>query len=338
MKLSILIPMYNAKDYIGNCIESLLNQNIPEEDYEIIVMDDGSTDNSVAIVSEIAKSHKNIKLHTEPNSGTFTTRNKLLSLAQGDYIYNLDADDYLVKDCLKDLLHLAQTNQLDIIGFDTIETTSLEKVDLTKPISATDLKICSGKQFIENFPHLRHEIWWYFIKKDYLARHNMIFNNNEYNADVMFTLQSLLKADHIGYIPVSLHRYVQTENSLMRSKNFEITSKRLGYIQMMIHNTSELINGLNKENHSEALIDNLKHRRDVFTFFNIVNMIRNRFSLKYIKSRIKEFKETGAYPISDFNLYRYNTLQYRIMVSIVNSESLLYILISIKNLFLKPVK
>lgn len=338
MKLSILIPMYNAEDYIGNCIESLLHQNIPEDDYEIIIMDDGSTDNSVALVSEIAKSNNNIKLSTEPNSGAFTTRNKLLKLAQGDYIYNLDADDYIVKDCLKELLLLAETNQLDIIGFDTVETKSLEKKDLTTPILINEVKICSGEQFIENYPHVRHEIWWYFIKKDFIEEHQMSFNNNEYNADVMFTLEALLITDKVGYVPVSIHRYVQTGNSLMRSSDFQIISKRLEYIQMMIHNTSELINGLNDGNHSKTLIDNLKHRRDVFTFFNIANMIRNRFSLEHIKSKIDGFKKINAYPINNFNRYRYNTLQYRILASVINRESLLYFLISIKNIFLKSVK
>ncbi|WP_296383092.1 glycosyltransferase [Winogradskyella sp.] len=338
MKLSILIPMYNAKNYIGNCIESLINQDISEDDYEIIIIDDGSMDNSVDIVNGYAKRHKNISLHKEPNAGAYTTRNKLLKLANGDYIYNLDADDYIVKNCLGALLGIAESKQLDIIGFNTVETSSLDKLDISKPIEPKEVEHSTGKEFIETHVHFRHEIWWYFIKRDFMLEHHMSFNKNEYNADVMFTLEVLLKANKVGYLPVSLHRYVQTTDSLMRSKNFDIICKRIEYIQMMIGNSSQLINELKKESNFDVLLKNMSYRRDVFTFFNILNMFRNPFSVKYVKAKVKIFKGIGAYPMKNFNNYKYTSLRYRILLSIVNNEKLIYTLISIKNLFSKSIK
>ena len=338
MKLSILIPMYNAKSYIGNCIESLLDQNIPKDDYEIIIIDDGSSDDSVDIVSAYAKLHHNIKLFKEPNSGAYTTRNKLLKLAKGDYIYNLDADDYIVNNCLAELLQIAENNQLDIIGFETEETSDLDRRDLSEKIASNKAELCTGIEFIENHPHLRHEIWWYFIRKDFMLEHKMVFNTNEYNADVIFTLEALLKASKIGYLPASVHRYVQTQNSLMRSKNIDITRKRIEYIQMMIKNSSNLINSLDKKTYSDTLLDNMKHRRDVFTFFNIVSMIRNPFGITYIKDKIETFKSVDAYPIKTFNKYRYNSLRYRLLIPLLNSEYLIYALVLTKNLFSKTIK
>lgn len=329
--------MYNAKNYIGNCLDCLLKQNMSKEDYEIIIIDDGSKDNSVELVESYAKLHKNIKLHKEPNSGAYTTRNKLLKLAKGDYIYNLDADDYVVHNCLDELLNIAEINQLDIIGFDTVETAALDKTKLEQPINEDNTVLTSGIKFIEDYPHLRHEIWWYFIKRDFMLKHNMDFNNNEYNADVVFTLEALLKSEKVGYLPISIHRYVQTQDSLMRSKNFDITRKRIEYIQMMITNSSHLINDV-KSKHSDTVFNNLQHRRDVFTFFNIVNMIRNPFGVAYIKSRIKAFKSVGAYPINNFNHFKYNTFRYRILASILNKEKVLYALISIKNMFSKTIQ
>ncbi len=337
MKLSILIPMYNAKNYIGNCIDSIINQDISKNDYEIIIIDDGSKDNSVDLVKAYAKQYKNISLHQEPNSGAYSTRNKLLKLAKGDYIYNLDADDYIVRNCLGALLKIAESKQLDIIGFDTFETSNLDKFDLPGPIELNGAILSSGKELIEEHIHFRHEIWWYFIKKDFILEHNMSFNKNEYNADVMFTIKALLKAKNVGYLPISIHRYVQTQDSLMRSKNFDITKKRIEYIQMMIGNTSRLINSLKQDSNSGVLIKNMSYRRDVFTFFNIINILRNPLSLEYIKTKIKTFKATGAYPINNFNNYRYSGLRYRLLAAIVNNEKLLYALTSIKNLFSKPI-
>ncbi len=338
MKLSILIPMYNAKNYIGNCIESLANQDISEDDYEIIIIDDGSKDESVELVNAYIKQHKNIKLHLEPNSGAYTTRNKLLKLAKGDYIYNLDADDYIVRNCLGTLLHIAETNQLDIIGFDTKETSDLDKLELPESIASKEAQFSTGKAFIENHLHLRHEIWWYFIRRDFMLKHEMTFNTNEYNADVLFTLEALLKTDKVGYLPLRIHRYVQTTDSLMRSKDFDITKKRIEYIQMMISNSSQLIANLKPAINSETVIKNMTYRRDVFTFFNIFSMFRNPFTLDYVKESIKTFKAIGAYPIKNFNNHRYSGMRYRIMLAFVNNETLLYVLILIKNIFSKPIK
>jgi glycosyltransferase involved in cell wall biosynthesis len=330
--------MYNAKNYIGNCIESLVNQDISEDDYEIIIIDDGSKDNSVAIVNGYIEKHKNIILYQEPNSGAYTTRNKLLKLAKGDYIYNLDADDYITRNCLSELLQIAESNQLDLIGFKTKETLSLEKFDSDKPIDSEPLELLIGKQFIENHAHFRFEIWWYFIKKDFLLEHSMSFTQNEYNADVVFTLAALLKSDKVGFIPVALHRYVQTQDSLMRSKNFDITRKRIQYIQMMIGNKSQLLNELNTKTESSLLLKNLNYRRDIFTFFNILDMLRNPFALSVVKEKIKAFKDVGAYPMKSLNHYRYSGLKYRVLRFMLNNETLLFSLIGIKNLFKKPIR
>lgn len=330
--------MYNAKNYIGNCIESLVNQDLSKDDYEIIIIDDGSKDNSVDLVKTFAKKYKNICLYQEPNSGAYTTRNKLLKFAKGDYIYNLDADDYIVKNCLATLLKIAEANELDIIGFDTIETSNLDQFETSKSLEKTEAEYSTGKGLIEKHVHFRHEIWWYFIKRDFILEHNMSFNKNEYNADVMFTLEALLKTDKVGYLPIDLHRYLQTQDSLMRSKNFDITHKRIEYIQMMIGNSSQLINGINKDSNSDVLLNNMKYRRDIFTFFNILNMLRNPFSLNYMKSKINAFKSVDAYPIKNFTNYKYAGLRYRILLSIINNESLLKIIFLTKNWFSKSIK
>ncbi|MBC2844921.1 glycosyltransferase [Winogradskyella flava] len=336
MRLSILISMYNAKSHIGNCIESLLNQNLSKEDYEIIIMDDGSTDDSYSIVQNYQGKYGNIKLFTQENSGLYTTRNKLLKLAQGDYIYNLDSDDYIVHNCLNELLSIAEENDLEIIGFDTLETFSLDLTGLAKPISSYKTDLCSGVEFIENYPKLRHEVWWYFTKREFIQKHKLFFNKNEYNADVVFTLKTLLPAKSIGYIPVSIHRYVQTQDSLMRSENMEIVINRFEYMQMMILNKSKLIINLeNNDQHSDILIDNLKHRRDVFTFFSIINYIRNHFSLAFIRTKIGQLKAVNAYPVSNFNKYSFNTLLHNVVLRVINSERILYGLIYLKNLFVK---
>ncbi len=327
--------MYNAQDFIGNCIESLLNQNIPKKDYEIIIMDDGSTDNSAEIVANYAKSQSNITLIKDSNSGAYNKRNKLLKLAKGKYIYNLDADDYIVHNCLKELLETAEQKDLDIIGFKTKETKSLTDYEIEQPIDDSKFHFQTGVEFLENYPLTRHELWWYFVKRELLSTHEFTFNRNQFNADVTFTLNALLAAGKVGFFDVTIHRYVQSEDSIMRSKDHEVTKRRLEFMHMMIIDNSQLINKLKVKSPSEILITNLSHRRDVFTFFNLIKMIRSSLSSDYIKKTVEELKMEKAYPMRHFNRHRYNTLQYRILRKILNTESILYLLVSMNRLFSK---
>ncbi len=106
--ISILIPLYNAEKYISETIESALAQTY--DNIEILIFDDGSTDNSLSIALEYEKKYLNIKVFTHKNSGAQITRNKLFELSSGEYIQYLDADDLLHKDKIK--------NQMDILKYE----------------------------------------------------------------------------------------------------------------------------------------------------------------------------------------------------------------------------
>ncbi|MEO1031061.1 MAG: glycosyltransferase, partial [Bacteroidota bacterium] len=294
---------------------------------------------SVAIVSTYLKNHQQIRLYEEPNSGTYHTRNKLLKLAKGDYIYNLDADDYIVHNCLKALLNFAQDDDLDIIGFQTKETTLLDLMAQDELLSKTNLSLHSGQGFLERYPLMRHEPWWYFIKRNFVSKNDFTFTDNQYNADVVFTLEAFLKASKVGFYDGSIHRYVQTEDSIMRSKDIEVTRKRFDNMQMMILSKSQLINTLKSQNASEDLLQILAHRRDTFTFFNLRDMIKSSFiKVSYVKASIESLKDVGAYPMHHFSGLRFNSLKHRVVRTILNNESMLYAVISLRSLFSKSIK
>ncbi len=100
MKLSILIPLYNKEKYIERCLKSLLDQDISPSEYEIIIVDDGSKDSSAQIVENYAEKNANIHLISQQNQGPSVARNRCLEAAKGNYLYFLDADDYLATNVL----------------------------------------------------------------------------------------------------------------------------------------------------------------------------------------------------------------------------------------------
>ena len=114
MKLSILIPVYNAERFIERCLNSLIIQDLDKNEYEIIIINDGSTDNSLEIVENYSKEHANVVFYSHENQGVVATRNKLLKHAKGTYIYFLDADDYLAHNSFGVILEFALKNDIDI--------------------------------------------------------------------------------------------------------------------------------------------------------------------------------------------------------------------------------
>jgi glycosyltransferase involved in cell wall biosynthesis len=311
----------------------LINQDIPKEDYEIIVMDDGSTDDSVNIVKNYITKNSNIILHKELNVGLYATRNKLLKLAQGEYIYNIDADDYITHHSINYLLETSINNDLDLICFETKETSSFQCT--TIPINLNNVKsnLCTGLNYIKKNRNLRFEVWWFFIKRNYLDTINLVFSNNQYNADVLFTLELLCNAKRVQHIPVSIHRYVQTPGSIMRSDDFEIRAKRIDYMYSMILDFSKLINYLSIKNfeNKEIILQNLKFRRDKFTFFTFIKMIKYRFKSRLINEKINLLKENRAYPLTHFIGKEYNSIFWRILIRIFNNEFFLFRLIGLYN-------
>ena len=329
--------MYNAERFIGNCLDSVLQQNIPKNGYEILVMDDGSTDGCAKIAQDYATNNRTIKLFVKANEGAYATRTKLLEFAQGDYVYYLDADDYIVCNALHQLLTIAQKYDLECIAFDTLETTELDNFNLPNEDFKRNVTIETGKEFIEKQTYYRQEIWWYLIKKSFLKKHNLVFANYEYNADVVFTLHILLKCVRFVYLPIKIHRYVQTEDSLMRSKNLRVTVNRINHLHIMVLDKTSLIKTIDKNN-NKRLVSNLNHRRDVFAFFNIINIIRLQFPLSYLKQNIKELKNENIYPLRQFIASKYDTFPYKILVGIINSETLLYSIVRLKNIVFKTKK
>lgn len=118
--ISVIIPIYNVEKYLARCIDSVLNQQ--EVDYEIILVDDGSTDHSLEICNEYQKKESRIRIIHKENEGLGYARNSGIDVACGKYIFFLDSDDFIVEGALKKILLLAENNGVDLVSFEYIMT------------------------------------------------------------------------------------------------------------------------------------------------------------------------------------------------------------------------
>ena len=326
MKLSVIIPMYNAEKYIERCLDSLLNQNIAEDDFEVLILNDGSFDNSPEIVEKYSKRHKNIILYNDENEGPDAKRNKGIRLSRAKYIYFVDADDYLAYNTLGVLLEFALKKDLDVLGFESLFTYDNDNFNLETPISEiAKPKIVEGTEILEEYRNMRYEIWWYLIKKDFLTGLGVSFDPTNVCADVMVTLQLFLNAKKTAFYPVEVYRYYQSTDSITRSDSKESLLKLISSFKSTIVGYSDLINKLeqDKKHTSPKVMDNLRYRRDYFVFFIIPQMIKAGYSYNQIKENLNLFKNSNAYPIKNFIGVEYNSLKYRLLDKIFNTPGLL---------------
>ena len=115
-KISVIIPVYNAEKTIRRCLESIMSSEY--EEYEVVVVDDGSTDNSASILFEYANRDRRVKIINQPNSGPSIARNKGLELAEGEIIAFVDSDDYVRNDYLDQLEKVFREQRADVVFFE----------------------------------------------------------------------------------------------------------------------------------------------------------------------------------------------------------------------------
>ena len=116
-KLSIIVPVYNVAAYLRKCVDSLLNQSLSTSDYEIILVDDGSSDGSGSIADEYASRFNNVRVLHQENRGLSGARNAGILHAEGNYVQFVDSDDYLEPDVLPKLIQRMDDDDLDVLRF-----------------------------------------------------------------------------------------------------------------------------------------------------------------------------------------------------------------------------
>lgn len=225
-KISIIIPVYNVEKFIRYCLESVINQTY--KNLEIIIVDDGTKDNSGAIAEEYAKKDKRIKVFHKQNGGLSSARNYGLNNSTGKYITFLDSDDYIYKDYMKYLYNLLKNNDADVseceyfrIHEDDIaeckKIIENENVKLTEKIEIydgiTSLKLLYGPNYKD---YMRKVVVWNKMYKREIFD-DIRFPEGKLHEDEYTTFKVLDKVNKIVSSNIIMHGYIQTKNSIMRS-------------------------------------------------------------------------------------------------------------------------
>ncbi|MDR0810738.1 MAG: glycosyltransferase [Paludibacter sp.] len=292
LKLSYILPCYNVEKYIGECLQSIYNQSIDEEDFEVICVNDCSPDDTRRIITDWQCLHKNLILidHTA-NKMQGGARNTGLRAARGKYIWFVDSDDFIKPDCVKNLLQKLDEHDLDFIRFDfdivDEHGNFLERDTNDFP----EKEIREGKNVFQIMKNDFHKgwgkmtcyVWTRIIKRSFLTDNHIAFFENYYGEDYTFGLRCFAFAKKFMYLKQAKIYYRQHQNSYMKLY-FKPENKGLWYASQY-KNVVELYKVWNsmedeylRQLFKKNMMNHLNDERDNFKFLlNFNNRDRKLF-------------------------------------------------------------
>ena len=268
VNLSIIIPVFNVEKYIRTCLESIYNQWLDEEIFEVIMVNDGTKDRSFEVIQDIISKHNNIIVVEQENQGSWVARNTGIDKASGEYIFFLDPDDLLLEGSLKPMLEKALETQIDILLADYLKMND-EEIERIKDAPPNQKSFIvqekTGEQLLLDDLNPYHcYIWRSLYRRDFLTRNQLTFNSEFYFQDVPFLHECYLKAKRCLRTPWLVTVYRKGHESATFSYNI----RKVKIFCIAIAKTWELtrLEGLS------AKVQN-KLRDDVFTSFSVVSWI-----------------------------------------------------------------
>lgn len=253
LKISFILPCYNVAPYIGRCIESIEHQDMPQDEYEIICVDDCSPDNTGDIIREYQQRYSNIVYHChETNKTAGGARNTGIDLARGEYIWFVDPDDAIVENVLSRLYEVAEKRKTDILFFNNNYTN--ENGYTTPEIQFHNIdEVLIGEQFFLKYcPKKRLaevvSIWSEIFNRDFINENKLRYPEIKSSQDVVFAWKSYLLAKRVSAIGDVCYNYMRRPDSMTGSKGVLRGKAVVSASLLFPHELQKILNELHNIN------------------------------------------------------------------------------------------
>lgn len=271
--LSIIVPMYNVENYLIDCIGNIKIEDI---DYEIVMVNDGSPDNSFEVAKSLALTNSRIKVVSQENKGLGGARNLGINVAIGKYILFLDADDILVK---QNYVFLKNTEE-DIIEFSSKNIKSFEETLST--FKAENISSMRGIEYCLNFPTM-FSACNKLYKRNYLIENDLSFRENIYIEDFEFNTRVFFLANSVSSKEEYIQYFFQSPNSITRNNNFSKKKKLVSDMVMIVEHI------YNFKQQYELSIESNRYFNVRLTYLCtdiIYHTIKNKLPSEFLKENI----------------------------------------------------
>ena len=291
-KLTIILPVYNTEKYLDKCITSILNNTF--QDFELIVINDGTPDESEKIILEFKEKYGDKIIYvSKENTGLSDTRNLGISMATGEYISFIDSDDYIEPIMFEKMIEKLKEHEFDVIACDVklvYENSSNEKVISSN--YGTDIydRDQIKKSMVTQYPVVWNKIYKASVIKD------ITFSKGVWYEDIEFMLKLYPKLTSIGVVKEPLYNYLQRENSITYTYNDKLYD--------IINNMTNVIEYYNKNDLFDEYKEELEY---LFARYAIATFIKRlakcgeknkykegvRFALDKVNNTFPEYKQNN---------------------------------------------
>lgn len=274
--VSIICPVYNAEEFLEDCLQSVDNQTY--KNYEMIAIDDGSTDKSLEILKAYAKTHDWLKVFSNTNHGQGYVRNKGLKKAVGKYILFLDSDDMLVENAITSFLKIIEKDKSDFVLGDWINYFNESKTYKNSQKKAFYKKNLYVDDDCMNILKLRpYYTVTSFYRKKYLLDNNIKYGEGYIYEDIIFWLKAVANAKKISLLDERI--YVVRKNSSSTTLSNHLTNKHmLGFLKA----TEDCINFINSDNRNKDYTDLYVYLLNRFFIYH-KNRTPNKYKNEFLK-------------------------------------------------------
>lgn len=297
MKVSFIIPLYNAERFIERCVHSIYKQDLPQDLFEIIIVDDGSTDNSLAIAKELSVRNHNIFVFSKENGGSAAARNLGIKKSFGDYLVFIDSDDYFQSQCLNKIFKMCLLNNLDILYYRLLIHYADESLpdELGGDYNGMPVhRIMDGLECYKR-GFLASTMCGCIVRKSLLIDNGLEFSDKRYGEDALLSYCITAFAKKVMFLNDAPYIYFKNNDSVLRSMSI---NQHLRQIEDTLGVGYDL-QRLSLEINNIKLSDILKRYSVNIIFGAYLEMWKSRKEFKYnnlLNSFITKLKEQGRFP------------------------------------------
>lgn len=297
MLLSVIVPVYNVEKYLRKCVDSLLEQDLSPEEYEIILVDDGSTDHGGEICDEYATGHSNVRVIHQQNGGLSVARNTGIEIAQGKYVQFVDSDDYLEPYVLKVLVEKMERDQLDVLRFNYRNVNEQYKVvepnkDPKRFVNYSD-EVCDGLAFLNERLGPACYACQFMIRRELFE--GCLFKEGIYFEDTEWTPRMLLKSKRATSTDRIVYNYLVREGSITQSVDEKKKRKVLDDKLLLIDSLKSQMQQVGDKRWFEGMIAQ--------TVISIISYVAANYYDKR-KEVMKALAEKDIFPLSTYQANR----------------------------------
>lgn len=304
LDLSIIVPVYNVELYLQKCLESLFEQDIDSSVYEILIINDGSTDNSLSIAEEFAESKQNVHIFNQSNSGLGASRNVGIRNAQGDYLLFVDSDDYLEPNRLGTLLREAKEKNLDLLrfGYQSVD----ENYQIISKTQSATFAVNMSNTVVDGKDFLAERLGWacyvpmFLFRKSLIEKEPILFSEGVYYEDADWLPRVMVQATKASSIDLVVYYYLRRTGSITlptsQAKRQKLVTDRMLLINKILQ-LGQYVKHKGVEQWTKGII--------ALSVIRILTLVGSSVaSRQYQAETIEELKKLGVFPLAAHNFNR----------------------------------